>query len=215
MQTFNLSYRVRDKEHLAYICKAMSGNIKVPTIIMFTDFAGITERAISFANKWSLFLGANVIVADMYGGGLATATREESSQCMEMVISDPVYYRELCLAPMQLINRLDNVDLTRIYSLGYCFGGQSSLNLGKLSEKICGVISIHGLLKSNVVFEHDNNPKMLILHGARDPLVSQDDIIIFQQEMIVRNSDVMFISFLTSTMHLQIIMQLVRRQIKL
>ena len=119
MQTFNLSYQVQNKEHLAYICKATSGNIKVPTIIMFTDFAGITERAISFATKWSLFLGANIIIADMYGNGLATSTREEASQRMENVIADPNYYRELCLAPMALINQLDNVDLTRIYSLGY------------------------------------------------------------------------------------------------
>jgi len=199
MQTIKAHYMVQSKLHIAHICRATSGENKVPTIIMFPDFAGITERAITFANKWCLFLGANIIIADMYGNGLATSTPEESGECMNKVLDNPSYYRELCLAPLELIQQLDNADLTQIYTLGYCFGGQSSLNLGKYSDKIKGIISVHGLLKSNVKFEHQNNPKILVLHGAKDPLVSAEDLNIFEKEMLERNTDVMFVSFYTST----------------
>lgn len=198
MQFKQIEYTIRNKTHVANLFQTPSGAIKVPTIIVFPDFMGNTERAFDLAKKWCLALNVNVILADGYGENFAAHTREEAMDMMNLVVNDLDYYNEICLAQVEQVKYFDNADHNKIFALGYCLGGQSVINLAKLSDKICGAISIHGVLRPMVTFQHAHKPKILVLHGAQDVGVSEENIRLFNSEMIEHEIDAVFVSFSTS-----------------
>lgn len=198
MQFRQIEYTIRNKTHIANLFQTASGALKVPTLIVFPDFMGNTERAFDLAKKWCLSLNVNVILADGYGENFAAKTREDAMDMMNLVVNDLDYYNEICLAKVEQVKHFTNADRNKIFALGYCLGGQSVLNLAKLSSEICGAISIHGILRPMVQFQHSHKPKILVLHGAQDSGVSEENIRLFNNEMIAHGIDATFISFMTS-----------------
>lgn len=195
MKSFDIDYKVEETNCRGFMIEPKSQGNKLPGIVMYTDFWGINARQKKVAEKLAN-MGAFVLIADMYGNQQFVNTHEEAAILMQSTIENDDTYTKRILAPYELLKRNINVDLNKLFSIGYCFGGMSSLLLARLVDDLCGSISVHGLLKSKLkVLSSKKMPKMLILHGARDPLVPEEDVKLFQQEMNSCNSDYIFITF--------------------
>ena len=80
----------------------------------------------------------------------------------------------------------------KIVIIGYCFGGLCALDLARANPSgLKGVISIHGGLNPPEIF--DIQPKIdasiLVLHGWAEPVVPQQSVLDFTQEMTKAKAD--------------------------
>ena len=65
-----------------------------------------------------------------------------------------------------------------------CFGGTTVLELARDGADIAGVVSFHGGLQTPTPGDAKNiRGKVLVLHGADDPLVPPTEVLLFEEEM--------------------------------
>jgi len=80
--------------------------------------------------------------------------------------------------------------------MGYCFGGLVSLDLARSGVDLKGAVSFHGFLSGSEDLEDkDISAKLLVLHGHLDPMVGQDQIDSFSEEMNKKGVDWQLHSF--------------------
>ncbi len=76
------------------------------------------------------------------------------------------------------------LDSSRIAAIGFCFGGGNVLELARSGTDLPGVVSFHGNLDTPDPTDARNiKAKVLVLHGADDPLVPETQVQEFIQEM--------------------------------
>ena len=81
MKCYDIEYRVQDTNCRGYIVEPKSQGIKLPGIVMYTDFWGINPRQKKVAEKLAN-MGAVVLVADMYGNQQYASTGDEAGKLM-------------------------------------------------------------------------------------------------------------------------------------
>jgi dienelactone hydrolase len=100
------------------------------------------------------------------------------------------------LAAMDFLKQQVMVDPTRVAAIGYCFGGGVVLNMARQGVDLKGVASFHGTLKAVKPAQPGGvKAKVLVLHGADDKFIPQEQIEAFQQEMKTAGADFKFISY--------------------
>jgi dienelactone hydrolase len=76
------------------------------------------------------------------------------------------------------------VNPAKVVAMGYCFGGTAVLELARGGAEVAGVVSFHGGLDTPTPEDAKNiRAKVLVLHGADDPLVPAAQVAAFEQEM--------------------------------
>jgi dienelactone hydrolase len=76
------------------------------------------------------------------------------------------------------------VDPDRIAVMGYCFGGSGAIELVRAGAEIAGAVSFHGALKTGMpAAEGAIKTPLLVLTGAADPVVPDEDVIAFEDEL--------------------------------
>jgi dienelactone hydrolase len=87
-------------------------------------------------------------------------------------------------AGLEVLRRHELTDVKRIGAMGYCFGGGVVLELARSGAEIAGVVGFHANLDTPNRDDAKNiKGKVLVLHGADDPLVPTDQVLAFQDEM--------------------------------
>lgn len=153
-----------------------------PGILILPAWKGIDMHSKEVAQQLS-DLNYTAFIADIYGeGNYPTNTQEAGKQAGYYKTNFLEYQKRIELALAQLLKLGANPD--NIVVIGYCFGGTGALEAARANMKIKGVVSFHGGLEKDVTrFVNPIQPKLLVLHGADDPYVSQQSIIDFQNEM--------------------------------
>ena len=78
----------------------------------------------------------------------------------------------------------DLTDIRRIGAMGYCFGGGVVLELARSGAELAGVVGFHANLHTPNREDAKNiKGKVMVLHGADDPIVPMDQVLAFQEEM--------------------------------
>jgi len=153
-----------------------------PGILILPAWKGIDPHSKEVAQQLA-DLNYTAFIADIYGeGNYPTNTKEAGQQSSYYKTNFLEYQKRIQLALDQLIKLGANPD--NIVVIGYCFGGTGVLEAARANMKVKGVVSFHGGLGKDVArFNNSIVPKVLVLHGADDPYVSQESIVNFQNEM--------------------------------
>ncbi|RYG48454.1 MAG: dienelactone hydrolase family protein, partial [Chitinophagaceae bacterium] len=153
-----------------------------PGVLILPAWKGIDSHSKDVAQQLSE-LNYTVFIADIYGeGNYPKNPQEASEQSGYYKTNFNEYQNRIQLALNELIKSGAHAD--NIVIIGYCFGGTGALEAARGNLKTQGVVSFHGGLGKDA--KRPNNaisPKVLILHGADDPYVSQESITQFQNEM--------------------------------
>jgi dienelactone hydrolase len=161
--------------------EGMSG--KAPGILVVPDWMGLGDHYKKVAEKLA-DLGYIAFVADIYGKGVRPKDSQQAAAEAGKYKSDRGLMRQRILAALEELKKNKNVDPSRIAAIGYCFGGTVVLELARCGASIAGVVSFHGGLDSPTPADAKNiKAKVLVLHGADDPLVPPDQVAAFQDEM--------------------------------
>lgn len=151
--------------------------------MLFPDARGIGQHAIDCAGRLAA-LGYPTLVADLYGGGLQTSDMAHAVELMRGLRSDVGAWRARARAALEALVRAEDIDRLRLAAIGYCFGGSTALELARGGAPLAAVVSFHGSLASpRPADAADIKAKVLVCHGAADPLVPPAEVGAFEAQM--------------------------------
>jgi len=154
-----------------------------PAIVLFPDARGIGDHAIDCAGRLAAH-GYVTLVADLYGDGTRARDMAQAMELMNGLRSDAVRWRARALAALDALAGQDGVDRSGLAAVGYCFGGSTALELARSGAPLAAVVSFHGGLASPRPDDARNiKAKMLVCHGAADPLVPPAEVAAFEEHM--------------------------------
>jgi dienelactone hydrolase len=156
---------------------------KLPGVLVVHEAWGLGDHAKSRAEKLSE-LGYVALAVDMFGEAKQAATSEEGMGWTKALRADVPLLRARIQAAYDALLECPQVDRDRIASIGYCFGGSTSIELARSGAKVAGVVSFHGSLATT----HPAQPgavtaKILVCTGADDPFVPPPQVHAFIDEM--------------------------------
>lgn len=165
---------------LAYDTK---GSKKKPAVLIVHNWNSIDEYE-RMRTREIAKLGYVAFAVDIYGKGIRPKTTEESATLSGSYKNNIPMFRGRLLAAFEEVSKMANVDPKNIAVMGYCFGGTGALELGRAGAEVKGVVSFHGGLKTPDPKDAKNiKGKVLVLHGADDPHVPDNEVLAFQKEM--------------------------------
>lgn len=169
-----------------------------PGVLMVPNWMGVTEAA---AEKAAKVAGAEyvVFVADMYGRDIRPSNADEAGAAATTVRSDRPMMRQRVNAALDVLRAQQGsvaLDENNIAAIGFCFGGGTVLELARSGTQIRGVVSFHGNLDTpNPEDAKAIRMPVLVLHGADDPFVPDEQVADFSAEMRAAGVDWQLISY--------------------
>jgi dienelactone hydrolase len=166
-----------------------------PGVLVVHEWTGIGDYVRNRVEQLAE-LGYVAFAADIYGKGIRPQNRQEAAAQAQIYRTDRQLWRERTNAGLQVLLDNERVDDNRVAAIGYCFGGGAVLELARSGAPIAGFVSFHGSLDTPDPSDAQNiQGKVLILHGADDPLVPPEQVEAFQSEMRSASVDWQFVEY--------------------
>ena len=169
-----------------------------PGLLMVPNWMGVNDSAIEKA-KALADDDYVILLVDMYGRGVRPANTDEAGQAAGAVYADRDALRGRINAALEVLRGAAGqapVDTTQIGGIGFCFGGAIVLELARSGADVAGVVSFHGNLGTPLPAKAGElKASVLVLNGAADTYVPQDQIDAFQAEMATAGADWQFVNF--------------------
>jgi dienelactone hydrolase len=128
-------------------------------------------------------LGYVGLAVDLFGQGKRPGP-DNRTEYMDMLNVDRPLLRDRLHAALALLKAAPQVDSARTAAIGFCFGGKCALDLARSGADLLGVVSFHGVYDRP---PYDNvtpiRPKVLVLHGWRDPIAPPDAMVALGEEL--------------------------------
>jgi len=141
-------------------------------------------------------MGCVAFAPDIFGKGVRAKSFPECEQISAPYYKDRALTRGRARAGLEVLQKHPLVDSAKIAAIGYCFGGLVILELARTGANIAGVVSFHGQLNTPNPADGKNiKAKVLVLHGAIDPVVPPAEVAAFEKEMEDAKVDWQFISY--------------------
>jgi len=181
MERFPVTYRIGDTQFQGMLIYEEDADEPLPGILMIPNWMGPTEGSFRKAEEIADDEYA-VFVADMYGTDIRPANASEAGTAAGTVRADRAMMRERALKAVEIFDGLADehpIDPDETLAIGFCFGGGTVLELARSgTEAVDGVVSFHGDLMSPTLEKDAAEVKIpqLVLHGADDPYVPQEDV---------------------------------------
>ena len=195
METDRLIYYHEGTPCHGFIAWDESSEVKRPAILIAHAWRGqddfARQKAIEIAS-----MGYIGFAIDIYGEGKCVPNEEAQG------LRDPFFFDRKLLqarmnAALDFIKKHPRVDPEKVAAIGFCFGGLCVYELLRSGADIKGVVTFHGIFAFSQEGKHVKEVtisskilgKILVLHGAQDPLVSDTDLKFVQKEMTDANVD--------------------------
>lgn len=190
-----VSYRAGDTPLRGYIAWDASQPGPRPGVLVVHEWWGHNE----YVRRRARMLAAEgyaALALDMYGDGKQADNPEDAGKLMTEAISNPDAAGARFLAAYELLKNHETTDPSRIAAIGYCFGGAVVLQMARSGTDLAGVASFHGNLSTEAPAEPGAvQAKILVMHGADDVLVPQEQVTAFKKEMDAAGADYTFIAY--------------------
>ncbi len=183
MHTETVEYKEGETTLEGYLVYDDATTDKRPGVLVVPAWRGVDDFSKEQAARLAE-MGYVAFVADIFGKGVRPKTDEEAGANVGKYYSNRPMWRQRVVTAFDRLKSEKTVDAGRIVSIGYCFGGASSLELARSGADIVGVVSFHGALSSPTPEDAKNiKASILALHGADDPYVKPEEVRGFEKEM--------------------------------
>lgn len=191
----NVEYTDGDTILEGYLVFDHSIRDKRPGVLIVHEWWGLNDYARKRADELAR-MGYVAFALDMYGKGVRTSDPEEAGKLAGRFKMDRKLMQRRAQAGLNELKKHELVDRNKIAAIGYCFGGTTVLELARSGADIAGVISFHGGLDTPDRGGVRNiRAKVLVLHGADDPMVTFEEVEKFQKEMREAGADWQLVSY--------------------
>ena len=169
-----------------------------PGLVMVPNWKGVNESAIAKARQVA---GDDyvVLVADVYGKDVRPKTDAEAAPVATALRNDRPLLRARTAKAVDVLKAQAGkapLDPARIGAFGFCFGGTAVLELVRGGAPLAGAVSLHGGLGTPMPAPAGAvKAPVLVLNGAADKAVPNEDIVAFGREMDAGGADWQFVNF--------------------
>jgi dienelactone hydrolase len=168
---------------------------KQPGILVMPEAFGLGKNAKARARQLAE-LGYVALGGDPFGDGREFTDLQEAIKVAGALMADPAKFRARARAGLDKLASLAQVDAGRLAAIGYCMGGTFALELARDGAPLRGVVSFHGGLQTQrPAAAGAIKGKVLVCHGADDPMIQRDQVNAFIDEMTKAQADWELISY--------------------
>lgn len=151
-----------------------------PGVLVVHDWLGVTDYVRMRCDMLAR-LGYVAFAADVFGADVRP-TPQEAPEVAGRFYQDRPLWRKRLGEAFDRLRAESSVDAGRTAAIGYCFGGSSVLELARTGATVDAVVSFHGGLLTGPAGEAQQiTAKLLVLHGAADPVAPDDAMIAFRE----------------------------------
>ena len=168
---------------------------KAPGILVVHEWWGLNDYARSRAEKLA-GMGYVAFAVDMYGKGKSTEHPDQAAAWMKEVNSNMDTWLKRAMAGLEVLKKQPQVDPSRLAAIGYCFGGATVQVLAYGGADLKGVVSFHGsLIPASAEQAGRTQARILICHGATDPMNQPDAVSAYVNAMNATSIDWQLIAY--------------------
>jgi dienelactone hydrolase len=195
MKTEKIEYKDGATSLRGYLAYDDQKSGKRPGVLVMPEAFGLGIHAKERVERLAK-MGYVAFGGDPYGNGLALDDLQEAIKHATPLFADPVKARQRTRAALDVLASRTEVDPSRLASIGFCMGGTLSLEAARDGASLKGVVTFHSGLATQKPAEAGKfNAKVLINHGADDPLVPVAQVNAFAEEMTKAGVDWQIISY--------------------
>ncbi len=177
--TADVSFDIDGQNYIGFVARPDDDEIR-PGVLIFSDWTGIGEYAKVRAQMLAR-LGYVAVAGDIYGDG---KNPEDPAAEAGRFYGDVELFRSRAAANLTFLTENPGVDPARLAVMGYCFGGSAALELARAGAAIAGVVAFHAGLDTAAPAQRDAiTAKVLVLTGASDPVVPDESVVRFENEL--------------------------------
>ncbi len=198
LKTADLSYKADTLNMLGY--EAYNGNSteKRPVVFIVHEWWGLGDYEMGRAKQLAE-LGYFAVALDFYGNRKHAATPEEAGAMAMPFYKNPEMALARFNAALAMVKENPLVDTSKIYAIGYCFGGAQVLNLARMGADVNKVVSFHGNLIGVDPVKDKIKAAILVCHGEADEYVPETEVAAFKKQMDSLNIPYTFKSYANAT----------------
>jgi dienelactone hydrolase len=186
IKTETIEYAQGDTKLQGFVAWDPSISGKRPGVLVVHEWWGNNQHARNQAERLAK-AGYVGFAVDMYGNGKVATHPSDAKAFMVEATSDFGREKARFDAALALLKQRPEVDPTKIAAIGYCFGGGVALDMLRSGESFSLVATFHGALASKQPLKPGNKTRVLVMHGAADPMITQQQLAAFKKELSAAN----------------------------
>lgn len=192
----NISYQYNNQSFEGVLVYPQDNDKKLPALLMISNWLGITNEAIDLA-KYQADKGYIVFIVDLYGKDIRPQNNQQAAEAMMPLKGNRQELRQRMAKGLEVLIEQPNIEKQKIATFGFCFGGCCALELARSGADIKAAISFHGNLDTpNPADAKNIKGSILVMNGANDPMIPENQITDFFNEMkTTPNVDWQFINY--------------------
>lgn len=192
-----ISFMEGDKKFEASVQVPKDMKDKVPLVVIVPEWWGrnayIQKRADMLKAE-----GFAVLPVDMYGDNKVVDNPKDAGELATPFYKNPAMGADRLYKYVMAAKNDPHVDASKVYVIGYCFGGTQALNFARMSGDVAGVVSFHGNLEAGMPSQKIL-ARVLALNGLADPMVPTKQRQAFEKEMKSLKADYKVVNYKGAT----------------
>jgi dienelactone hydrolase len=183
MRTQDIEYRADGARLVGQYVVDDSTSARRAGVLVCHEGPGLTEHTKKIAARLA-GLGYAAFAMDYHGEGKPLADMAEVRPRIAGWLADPTGIMARATAALDVLKTQKEVDTARLAAIGYCFGGTTSLELGRQGCDLKAIVGFHsGLATSRPQAAKNIKGKVLVCIGAEDPIIPPEQRAAFENEM--------------------------------
>jgi dienelactone hydrolase len=176
MKAGNFEYSKGDTRFIGYLARDESHGGPRPGVVVFPEAFGLGQHARDVAQRLAQ-LGYVALAADPHGEGREFTDLAALRPAMQALHGDRAEWRARAQAALDALLAQPGVDRARVAAIGFCFGGATCLELARSGAALAAVATFHGGFLPELAGDAGRiRARLLVCHGAEDPLVKQETL---------------------------------------
>jgi dienelactone hydrolase len=176
----NIEYEVPGSRRMGYLARPVSNEIAGGVLVLHGG-GGIGEHAKQRADLLSS-MGYVAFVPDLFGHPVDGV--EHAKRITAQLTEDWAELRARCNLALDILRGQSGVNSRRIAAIGFCFGGQAALELGRSGAEVRAIVGFHSQLRTCRPEDSVNiKGSVLVCLGDRDCFVSCEEREEFMENM--------------------------------
>ncbi|KIH82264.1 dienelactone hydrolase family protein [Pseudomonas batumici] len=165
-----------------------------PGVVVVHEWWGLNDYAKRRARDLAA-LGYSALAIDMYGEGKNTEHPKDAMAFMQAATQNSAAASARFQAGLELLKQQPQTNPDKLAAIGYCFGGGVVLDAARRGVPLAGVVSFHGALATDTPATPGSvKARILVEHGAKDSMVTAQNVSAFKAEMDKAGADYRFVS---------------------
>jgi len=195
IQTQEINYQIDEEKFTGYLAYDDTISSKRPGILVVHEWWGHNAYARKRADMLAK-LGYTAFALDMYGTGKVANHPDDAKKFMQALVNNMSVAEKRFTAAYEVLLKHSTVDNTKTAAVGYCLGGGIALHMARAGKDLNGVVSFHGSLGTKTPAKPGRiKAKILVLTGAADPFIPDEQVEAFKEEMKAAGVEYELISY--------------------